>query len=257
MLEQSDDIQITKFVNCTELRNRLDYRSLRTSVDSGDVTAVYGSGRCDGIDIRSHPPSVIHSTFYPPPDWLLESCPCWIATIHDLRPVDDPNSVEDRHVALFARMRETIAARSTYVHCVSEYAASRVRALWQMPAERVRVIHPAVEIGQTDVTRAIQSVRGLRPYVLFLSTLQPAKDVNTAIEAFILATNDLEFRKTRLIIAGSDVQHEPISQSWARLVESGRALRFKRVTDVKRLALILQQTGSYVHHAMRGMVLCP
>jgi hypothetical protein len=88
-LEQLGHIEIMKFVNCTELGNRLDRRTLRSAVARGDVAAVYDSGRCDGIDIRNHPPTIIHSTFYHPPDWLLESCAYWIATIHDLRPVDD------------------------------------------------------------------------------------------------------------------------------------------------------------------------
>lgn len=237
-LEQSDHIEVIKFVNCTELGNRLDRRSLRPSVDSGDVAAVYSSGRCDGIDIRNYQFTAIHSTFYPPPDWLLESCPRWVATIHDLRPVDDPKSVEDRHIALFARMRKTIVERSTYVHCVSEFSACRVRALWQMPVERIRVIHPAVEIARGGLSHTIQSVKNLKPYVLFLSTIQPAKDVNTAIEAFLKATNDLNDKKTRLIVAGSDVRHEPNSRSWKQLVGSRRAIRFKRVSDAKRLALI-------------------
>jgi glycosyltransferase involved in cell wall biosynthesis len=237
-LELLDGIEITPFVNCTELGSRLDCRMLRSAVDRGDVAALYVSGRCDGINIRNNPPNIIHSTFYHPPDWLLKTCPNWIATVHDLRPIDDPGSVEGRHVHLFSRMSEVIRNHSSCVHCVSEFSASRVCALWGISPDRVSVIHPAVGLEGTQINGVHSAIVSLKPFVLFLGTIQPAKDVDTAIEAFSLATNDIDLRNTRLIIAGSDVQNEPSSHQWIKLLNSKRGIRLKSVCDSKRSALI-------------------
>lgn len=238
-LEQRDDIHIVKFVNCSELGNRLDRERLNRAVTRGEIAAVYNSGRCDGINLHSMQLKVIHSTFYHPPKWMLDSGAQWIPTIHDLRPLDNPNSCENRHIELFSRMGEVVAQRSSYIHCVSRYSESRVRDLWKIPASRIRVIHPAVTCMRDEDFDIEHELSSLKPFVLFLGTVQPAKDVEAAISAFEYATNNGSWlHGTRLIVAGSDIKHEPSSKSWNRLLSDQKVIRLKRVNDSKRLALL-------------------
>ena len=237
-LETRKDINIVQFVNCSELADRLDRASLQDSVRRGDLAAVYRTGRCDGIDLQLYRPDVIHSTFYHPPDWLLDLGAPWVATVHDLRPLDDPGSVEDRHIKLFSRIGPTIEQRAVYVHCVSRFSASRIRLFWKFPSDHIRVIYPAVEGPQEGIEHAHYRSKLPRPYVLFLSTVQPAKDVSTAIEAFSLVTNRLKLKRIHLVVAGNDVDNEPNSAVWDRLLVDGIAARLKRVSDKERLALL-------------------
>lgn len=225
-------------MNCSELGNRLDRESLNSDVDRGEVAAVYNSGRCDGIDLHSVRLTVIHSTFYHPPKWMLNLGAQWIPTIHDLRPVDDPNSCENRHIELFIRMGKVVAQHSSYVHCVSSYSESRIRDLWKIPASRTRVIHPAVPLVKESKLYVDNEVSSLKPFILFLGTVQPAKDLDTAISAFEYATNCLGLLGTRLVVAGSDIQHEPNSNTWNQLLTDGKVIRLKRVSDSKRQSLI-------------------
>lgn len=234
-LSRTEGVNVLPYVNCTELGSRLDRPRLRAAVSRCAVAAFWGNQPAQGLELRQA--DVVHSTFYPPPQWLLNSVGPWVSTIHDLRPIDDPDSVEMRHIQLFTRLGRLVGERSTLVHCISRFTADRVCNLWGIPESRVRVIYPSISVSPKVATRKLP-VLGDERYLLFLGSVQPAKGLDIAIGAAAAIRRRAAFRNIRIVVAGSDLSFEPKGLLWNRWSKAGVAVRMTRVGEAKKRSLI-------------------
>nr|MDP9389500.1 glycosyltransferase family 4 protein [Actinomycetota bacterium] len=113
-----------------------------------------------------------------------------VVTVHDLTFFDHPEWHERAKVALFRRATRVAALHADAVVCVSRATAERLAAI--CPARsRVEVIPHGVDLarfsplGQPEVDDAALTALGVRrPYVAFVGTLEPRKDVPTLVRAF-------------------------------------------------------------------------
>jgi glycosyltransferase involved in cell wall biosynthesis len=150
-------------------------------------------------------PDVWHGPHYTMP--IAVGVPT-VVTVHDLTFFDHPEWHERAKVAFFRRMIRASARRATAVVCVSEHTARRLRAL-APPKGEIVVAHHGVDHarfrpeGDADDDRAQLLRHGVTPpYVAFVGTLEPRKDVPTLIDAFArLAGRDPDLR---LVLAGGD-----------------------------------------------------
>ncbi|HEX2851348.1 MAG TPA: glycosyltransferase family 1 protein [Acidimicrobiales bacterium] len=112
-----------------------------------------------------------------------------VVTIHDLTFFDRPELHERVKVSVFKRAIRVAARRAQAIVCVSDATARRLEEL-VAPACPVHVIPHGVdtdaftpEPAGTDAT--VLAGLGLRaPYVAFLGTLEPRKDLATLVRAF-------------------------------------------------------------------------
>jgi glycosyltransferase involved in cell wall biosynthesis len=155
-------------------------------------------------DVRRRRPDVYHSPNYILP--LALNCPS-VVTVHDLAFLD--RSVHRLRSHLYLSALATYAIRrATRIICVSRYTARQLAARFPRAAGRVRVIGEGVDSRfgpQPDAV--IQRFRrrfGLvDPYVLFVGTIEPRKNLVRLIEAFSAAVRGHAFPH-RLVIAGGD-----------------------------------------------------
>jgi glycosyltransferase involved in cell wall biosynthesis len=131
-----------------------------------------------------------------------------VVTIHDMTFFDHPEWHERSKVVFFRRMIRTSAAHADVLVCVSEFTARRLRRL-VAPSGSVLVIEHGVDhgrfgvAGDRDVDLVLLAEHGVvPPYVAFVGTIEPRKDVPTLVRAFarIAATR----RDLRLVVAGAD-----------------------------------------------------
>jgi glycosyltransferase involved in cell wall biosynthesis len=131
-----------------------------------------------------------------------------VVTIHDLTFFDHPEWHERSKVVYFRRMIRAAAKRATVLVCVSEYTATRLRALVD-PRGAVIVSHHGVDHdrfvakGDDEADLASLAALGIQPpYIAFASTIEPRKNVPTLVRAFArVAASRPELR---LVLAGAD-----------------------------------------------------
>lgn len=114
-----------------------------------------------------------------------------VVTVHDLTFFDHPEWHERAKAVFFRRAIRVAARRAETVVCVSEATAARLRALCP-PRGRLAVIRHGVDqtrFGPQEPTegsdrRALAEIGVEPPYIAFVGTIEPRKDVPTLIRAF-------------------------------------------------------------------------
>ena len=131
-----------------------------------------------------------------------------VVTVHDLTFFDHPEWHERTKVPFFRRMIKASARRATEIICVSDFTAGRLAAI-APPRARVTVARHGVDHdrfrpdGDAAADRARLARHGITaPYVAFVGTLEPRKDVPTLVAAFASLTPD--HPDLRLALVGGD-----------------------------------------------------
>jgi glycosyltransferase involved in cell wall biosynthesis len=150
-------------------------------------------------------PDVWHGPHYTMPAWSRVPT---VVTVHDMTFFDHPEWHERSKVVFFRRMIRMSAARADVLVCVSEFTARRLRTLTR-PGGPVLVIEHGVDharfgsAGDRDTDLATLAEHGVvPPYVAFVGTIEPRKDVPTLVRAFArIAPTHTDLR---LVVAGAD-----------------------------------------------------
>jgi glycosyltransferase involved in cell wall biosynthesis len=132
-----------------------------------------------------------------------------VITIHDLSPVSHPRFFPPRK-RLWHWMQDVKgqARRATRLIAVSEYVRRDIIETFGVPPERVVAVHSGVDPffrldpGEAKL-KTFRAMHGLaKPFVLFVGTLEPRKNVLGLIEAFDLLKRDLRHRDLKLVLVG-------------------------------------------------------
>lgn len=110
----------------------------------------------------------------------------WVATVHDLHFLHDRSHFTARGISVFTRFLQLVRDEATMVVCPSE--ATRVDCLAAgIEAARIRVTpwgtdRRAVAAGEVPRVRAAYGLD--RPFVLFVGTIEPRKNLGRLLQAF-------------------------------------------------------------------------
>lgn len=197
--------------------------------------------------LRRLPVAVHHSPHYTMPE--SAGLPR-VVTIHDLTFFDHPEWHERTKVALFRRAIRVAARHAEAIVCVSQSTADRLAALCGtrpdvhviphgVPLERFTPASPLTDPADHATLAAI-GVR--RPYVAFVGTLEPRKDVPTLVRAFDRAAGahpDLS-----LVLAGTEGWGaKAVSSAVAAAVHGDRVVVTGYVPDAAVPALLRQASA--------------
>jgi glycosyltransferase involved in cell wall biosynthesis len=128
-----------------------------------------------------------------------------IVTVHDAAAIVFPETYPRRGRWFHARGSITAAKRADVVIAPTIAAADEISARTPIPRDRIRVIphgvtQRAVGEGLVAATRATLGI-GEEPYILWVGTLEPRKNVPVLIEAFRLLVKEADFPH-RLVMVG-------------------------------------------------------
>jgi alpha-1,3-rhamnosyl/mannosyltransferase len=149
---------------------------------------------------RVAPVDLVHapSPAVPP----LEGVPL-VVTVHDAAPITMPEATTRRGRSFHTRGFAAAAKRARLVIAVSEFAADEVAANTPIPRELMRVVPNGVDLTRAteeDVDRVARAFDiGDRPYVFWIGTFQPRKNVRALLEAFARLDDSVPHR---LVLAG-------------------------------------------------------
>ncbi len=141
-----------------------------------------------------------------PPQWSGRM----VVTVHDLIPVTDPGFCDPAQRAHFAARTESALRRADAVICVSDFTRSQVVERYAVPPERIRCIPNGVDGARFSAPidpaarRAAAARYGIEgPYLLFVGTLEPRKNLPRLVEAFAAAAAEsAAVREQALVLAG-------------------------------------------------------
>jgi glycosyltransferase involved in cell wall biosynthesis len=134
------------------------------------------------VERATGPVDVVHATAHV----ASASRAPWVATVHDLHFLFEPDHFTPRGVSVFTRFLDLVRDEAALVLCPSE--ATRVDCEDAgIEADRIRVVPWAVSsppVSAATVER-VRRQHGLqRPYVLFAGTREPRKNLARLLEAF-------------------------------------------------------------------------
>lgn len=155
--------------------------------------------------LRGMPVRVHHSPHYTMPE--SSELPT-VVTVHDLTFFDHPEWHERGKVALFRRAIRVAARHADALVCVSRATADRLGELCPATGP-VRVIPHGVDLdrfspdpGEADDVTTLARLGVRQPFVAFIGTVEPRKDVPTLVKAFArMAPNHPDLS---LVLAGVD-----------------------------------------------------
>ncbi len=139
-------------------------------------------------DVRARRPDVYHSPNYGLP--LALPCPS-VVTVHDLAFLD--RRFHHRRLGAYLRFATALSVRrATHVIAVSQYTRDRMLATYPVASDRVSVVYngldPRYETlpSARAVQRFLATIAQARPYVLFVGTIEPRKNLPRLVRAFEL-----------------------------------------------------------------------
>ena len=197
-----------------------------------------------GLLRRLHP-DVHHSPHYTMPSGRI---PPKVVTVHDLTVFDHPEWHQRSKVALFRRAIRTAAKDAAALICVSATTADRLRELLA-PVAPVHVVYHGVDHDRfrpsSDSQGDIQAIGrlGIRaPYVAFVGTVEPRKDVPALVRAFDLVCR--AHPSLQLVIAGAAGWGEAeVAEAIRNIREPDRVVRVGYVPDDAVPAILRQATA--------------
>jgi glycosyltransferase involved in cell wall biosynthesis len=151
------------------------------------------------LEVARLRPDLLHSPDFIPP--FVRTCPA-VITVHDLAFLRFPETITEQSRRYYGQVGRAVrSAQCTIV--VSESTARDLAELVDAPMERVRVVHNGLDAAflapsDPDEVARVRMRWGLdRPYVMFLGTLEPRKDLPTLLRAFV----EIQVRHPDLLLA--------------------------------------------------------
>lgn len=130
-----------------------------------------------------------------------------VATIHDLGHLHYPEAYPRPTLKYLSWSTEHNIRSASHLLADSEATKLDVVKQFSVPPEQVTVVYPGLRTSYgppqdaDEIKRVLAEYRIEGPYILYVGTLQPRKNVERLIEAFAKAKKDGGFRE-RLVLAG-------------------------------------------------------
>lgn len=175
-----------------------------------------------------------------------------VATIHDLSHLHHPEFHPDARVNMLNRMLPRTYARATRLNAVSAF--TRDMLLQQGVTQPIDLVHPGVgdsffTVTDTQRRHCSQQLKLPERYILSVATLEPRKNLERVIQAFLKLPEGLR-SSLPLVLAGARGWHsDALETTISRLESSGQAIRLGYVAQALIPALYANAVLTvYVSH---------
>ena len=177
---------------------------------------------------------IFHCTDYKIPK--LKGVPV-IATLHDAVPLKNPEWTTSQLRRLKNAVLKNSARWVDHVITISNFVVEDIVEYWGIPEENISVVHNGVDNYwfQMQSEEKIDAVKLKfyidKPYILFVGTFQPRKNIDRIIDAYI-SLPDHYTKENMLVLVGREGWGcESLQEKVDKLVSSGKCVRIKNATD--------------------------
>lgn len=155
-----------------------------------------------------------------------------LVTIHDVSFLRFPEAAEPKNLQYLNQKIHQTIDRADLILTDSVFSSQEMQELLQVPEDRIRPIHlglaPVITAPDTESINRMRNQFGLtKPYLLFVSTLEPRKNIPFLIESF---ENMQDFDGDLVLCGMTGWKYEPILE---RIQQSSRAgsIRYLQYVD--------------------------
>ncbi len=139
--------------------------------------------------------------FFSPAHYAPRFCPVpTVVTIHDLSYIYFPGDFLKKDLYQLRNWTRYSIHKAKKIIAVSKTTKNDIMKAYQIPEERVEVVYNGYEKKIKDQRSKIKTKYTKNPYILYVGTLQPRKNITTLIQAF--AKFKEQSPEFRLIVAG-------------------------------------------------------
>jgi len=133
-----------------------------------------------------------------------------IVTIHDLIYKTFPQAHTPPTIELTEKYMQDIAAKADQIICISENTRRDLHSFFNIPLEKTCVVYNGVDhdmfylLSVEERFSAVKQLKGLginKPYVLYVGTIEPRKNLTGLLESFALLKEKKVFHGS-LVVAG-------------------------------------------------------
>ncbi len=133
-----------------------------------------------------------------------------IVTVHDLIYKTYPQSHTPRTIELTEKYMQAIAAKADHIICVSENTRRDLHNFFNIPLEKTSVVYNGVDhhlfypLLPQEALHAGHQLKGFgidKPYVLYVGTIEPRKNLTGLLESFALLKSKKIFQG-QLVVVG-------------------------------------------------------
>lgn len=182
--------------------------------------------------------------------------------IHDLMFFDHPEWGSDKNMRDLNRFIPSTLRRSDFAIAVSQFTRDRLADAYQYPKDHVTVTFiPPVAAGliEPDKAQAILDKHRLdKPYLLFVGTLEPRKNLINLLDAYTLLSKKLQQSHTLVLAGKTDWKFQEIKQKIEELQAQGYDIHYLGYIDNDERATLYQHARLMVltsHYEGFGMQL--
>lgn len=159
-----------------------------------------------------------------------------IVTIHDLLPFRHPEFLPVKWNNAVKKSTYASVKKADSIIAVSDYTKNEIMDLFKIPGERIRVIHNGIspifkqvkDQSKINDVKAKYGVNG--PYLLFVGNIEPKKNIEKLIRAFVMLRNETDY-KYSLLIAGGKAWHYPKVRDLVRELQISNEIIFTDVVE--------------------------
>ena len=123
-----------------------------------------------------------------------------VVTVYDLAVFDVPHGFRSTFTFLYRKQMPRVMDASSLIVTISEFTAKRIASYWPQHSRKTRVVKPGV-----DVDFFVPGQASEPPYVLYVGSMDPRKNLKSLLDAFAQLTS--EYRHLECVVVGATLPH--------------------------------------------------
>lgn len=138
-----------------------------------------------------------------------------ITVIYDMTYLRFPETMNESNLRRIRRDIGYSVARSDKIVTISEFSKNEIHELLQVPEEKIEVVYsaPSITTGVTDFQMVQQRLKIQKPYLLYVGTIEPRKNLIRLIQAFDWLKKEKQIPHQLILAGGGGWKTEEIYQS--------------------------------------------
>ena len=138
-----------------------------------------------------------------------------ITTVHDLTYLRYPETMKKSNYKHLTRGMDYSVKRSDKIVTVSHFSGQEIQKYLDVPEEKISVVYnaPSLVNETADYDDVCQKYGIRKPYILFIGTIEPRKNVARLLRAFDLLKGEYKLPHQLVLAGGKGWQDEQIFQT--------------------------------------------
>lgn len=171
------------------------------------------------ILLRSRPDVVFYSNFVHWPLWTRAKS---VIAIHDLGYIDLPQYVDKKNRKFLEKFVPYSIKRADHIITISEYSKQQVMKHFSVDENKISIVMPAIDSKdyyprtKAEVEKVKKLYKLPKNYLLFVSTLEPRKNVTGLLDAFAALPIEIQNQYPLILVGGKGWADEEILERLER-----------------------------------------